>query len=101
MKVKFETLRSSAKEARKLCLEKATKAEVIVCLNETYAEEDGVAGILFSGSSLSDKKKKQIRREANVEILGEAFGSCMKVATDDASRTACKTELDSKKAKIR
>lgn len=100
MKVKLETLRSSAKEARKLCLEKATKAEVTTCLKEAETEEDGVAGVLFSGSSTLNKKKEQAQREANVDVLGDTFGSCMKVATDDASRTACKTEFEANKAKL-
>ena len=88
MKVKLETLRSSAKESRKLCLEKATKAEVTTCLNEAKTEENGVAGVLFSGSNTLDKKKQRAQREANVDVLGDVFGSCMKAATDDGSGTA-------------
>lgn len=100
MKVKLETLRSSAKETRKICLEKATKAEVTTCLNEARTEENGIAGVLFSGSSTLDKKKRRAQREANVDVLGEAFGSCMKAATDDGSRRACKTEFEANKAKL-
>ena len=100
MKVKLETLRSSAKESRKLCLEKATKTEVTTCLNEAKTEEDGVAGVLFSGSTTLDKKKQRAQREANVDVLGDVFGSCMKAATDDGSRTACKTAFEANKEKL-
>lgn len=95
-KVKKAALIDAAAESRKLCLKKETKNEKTACLNEAKADQEEVAKILNPGedSTKREKKQKAVEREANVEVLGNVFGECMKVAgSDKTKKKVCKDKL--------
>merc|ERR1712167_399934 len=75
---------------------KETKNEKTACLNEAKADQEEVAKILNPGedSTKREKKQKAVEREANVEVLGNVFGECMKVAgSDKTKKKVCKDKL--------
>merc|ERR1712072_1358101 len=65
-------------------------------LNEAKADQEEVAKILKPGedSTKREKKQKAVEREATVEVLGNVFGECMKVAgSDKTKKKVCKDKL--------
>ena len=95
-----KVVQDAEKESVRACMKESTKTKVQDCLKEAKSDVDNVASVAFEGETADkiQKKKKQAEKKASESALGDEFRDCMEAAsTDNAKKTACKTDVESKK----
>lgn len=100
-KVKKVVVGSMMKESASVCLEEASKADFVTCMQEASSSMDDTVKDLLGDAKATraDKKKKAAEAKGLKLAVGELFGLCMREAggksATNVEKQACKDELAS------
>eukprot|EP00930_Biecheleria_cincta_P092189 TRINITY_DN81_c0_g1_i7.p1 TRINITY_DN81_c0_g1~~TRINITY_DN81_c0_g1_i7.p1 ORF type:complete len:907 (+),score=260.12 TRINITY_DN81_c0_g1_i7:103-2721(+) len=96
--IKQNMAKDLEKDAMRVCLEEASKAEADKCLNELKTETADVSAELFKDlpAEAQQAKQKRAKLDASREVVGERFHLCMKAAQTQEEKDACLADMKNK-----